>query len=148
MFLPEVEKRVPEVQGKFLHIIDTLAQDMKRKAVETSYLLASEGTIDSGIYAQCFAPFGIELVNPRTEQYSLLREWIEAVKQNNITDSVIKTFTEFVDGCAIPSLILGCTELPILYANALQTGWKPKLQIFDPLESVITVLKEKYRLMT
>lgn len=146
VFLHEVEKHVPECKDRFIHIINTLAGDMKNKDVKTAYLLATEGTIDCGIYSDCFSPFGIKIVVPQIEQYSLLRGWIEAVKQNCISDSVLESFTKFIDECSETSLILGCTELPILYARALQVGWKPKPTVFDPLESVIDFLKKEYHL--
>lgn len=146
VFLPEIEKTVPECRGKFLHIIEILAKDMKAQNVKESYLLASEGTIQTGIYADYMTKFGINLISPTEGHYSLLRGWIEAVKQNLYTTAGLQSFTDFIDRCETESLILGCTELPILYQKALQTGWKPKIKIFDPLESVIKVLKEEYYL--
>lgn len=147
VFLPEIEKTVPECRGKFLHIIEILAKDMKAQNVKESYLLASEGTIQIGIYADYMTKFGINLISPTEGHYSLLRGWIESVKQNLYTTAGLQSFTDFIDRCENESLILGCTELPILYQKALQSGWKPKIKIFDPLESVIKVLKEEYYLI-
>ena len=144
VFLPEIEKKVPDCKGMFVHIINTLAAEMQLQRMKKSYLLASEGTIESGIYKDCFSQTGITLSVPSIEHYSLLREWIEAVKQNSIDSACLEKFKMFVDGCASESLILGCTELPILYKKALQTGWKAKVKVFDPLQSVIEVLKKEY----
>lgn len=144
VFLPEIEKTIPECKGKFLHIIETLAKDMKSQNVNEAYLLASEGTIQTGIYAEYMEKVGIKLISPSEEHYFLLRSWIEAVKQNLYTDDVLLSFKDFIDKCTSSSLILGCTELPVLYQKALLSGWKPKIKILDPLESVIRLLKEEY----
>ena len=144
VFLPDVEKCVPECKGKFLHIIKTLAEDMQNQGVKETYLLASEGTIQTGIYNEFLSNCGINLSVPTEEHYALLRNWIEAVKQNVYTENVLQSFKDFIDECKSSSLILGCTELPILYRKAIESGWQPKIKIFDPLESVIVVLKKEY----
>ena len=70
-------------------------------------------------------------------QYEQLREFIEAIKQNNIPRSVMEKFCSFVNSCSSASVILGCTELPILYNFCIQAGYTFNKKIFDPLQSVI-----------
>lgn len=144
VFLPDVEKCVPECEDKFLHIIKTLAEDMQNQSIKEAYLLASEGTIQTNIYNDFLSKCDIALKVPTEEHYALLRTWIEAVKQNAYTKKILQSFESVIDECESSSLILGCTELPILYRKACETGWKPKIKIFDPLESVIKVLKKEY----
>lgn len=43
-----------------------------------------------------------------------LREFIEAVKQDKITDDVKDDFSEYIDSIDCSPVILGCTELPLL----------------------------------
>ena len=70
----------------------------------------------------------------------MLRDCIEAVKQNKYTDEIEECFASLVNRYG--ACILGCTELPILYEKyhaAIQCG-----KIYDPLLIAIQVLKEEY----
>ena len=70
----------------------------------------------------------------------LLRNCIEAVKQNKYSDEVKKSFQELMDEYDGP-IILGCTELPILYEK-----YKDGIDItvYDPLLIALKKLKEEY----
>ena len=76
-------------------------------------LLASEGTIESGIYQKTCETRGIRYKTLQREEYTLLRDCIEAVKRNRYTEDVRDVFLELVHRESV--CILGCTELPILY---------------------------------
>ena len=145
VFLPEVEKSVPECRGKFLDIISCLGKELFADGIKEITLLASEGTIQTDVYGTHFSEFGIKLVYPSEDEFSLLRGWIEAVKQNHFEGKDLQSFREYADSCRTDSLILGCTELPILYLKAQENGWKPKKKIYDPLQSVIEVVKKEYK---
>lgn len=70
----------------------------------------------------------------------LLRNCIEAVKQNMYTDEIKKIFIGLVgkhDSC-----VLGCTELPILYEM-----YKKDILtsiVYDPLRLVLEKLREEF----
>lgn len=70
----------------------------------------------------------------------LLRNCIEAVKQNKYSDEVKKSFQELMDEYDV-QIILGCTELPILYEK-----YKDGIDItvYDPLLIALKKLKEEY----
>lgn len=144
VFLPDIIKKVPEASDKFINIIEELAKDLKSKAIKDSFLLATEGTIQTGIYEKFFSKYDINIHSPVENEYSLLRDWIEAVKQNKFNKSIYDSFEKFCDNCNQNSIILGCTELPILYEKAKQNGWINKLEIFDPLQNVIEILKREF----
>ena len=50
LFLPRIYERVPELEGKVIHIIDTCVNQIVKDGIKKIYLLGSEGTIDSHIY--------------------------------------------------------------------------------------------------
>ena len=140
LFLPKIFEKIPGLEGNVIHIINTCVNQVLTDEIKEVYLLGSEGTIDSGIYQNALGEKGVECRCPRPEEYSMLRDCIEAVKQNKYSDDVKKIFLELTnryDAC-----ILGCTELPILYER-----YKAEVtskRIYDPLLLGIYKLKKEY----
>lgn len=75
-----------------MHIIENCIKLINKVAIESIYLLGSEGTIDSRIYQNTLFDKGIECIVPEQDEFYLLRECIEAVKQNKYTDDVKRIF--------------------------------------------------------
>lgn len=140
LFLDEIYKRVPSLQEKVINIISNCTKRIKEAGLKSIYLLGSEGTIDSGIYQNSLKEKGIECIVPSKDEYQLLRDCIEAVKQNKYTNEVKEIFLELVN--RYDSCILGCTELPILYEM-----YKNDIvckNVYDPLLIGLQTLKEEY----
>ena len=140
LFLPEIYKKVPELDGKVIHIITTCVNQIIKDGIKSIYLLGSEGTIDSKIYQNALREWNVECLCPEPEEYSMLRDCIEAVKQNKYSDRVEHTFLQLVN--RYDSCILGCTELPILYDK-----FKENVRcghIYDPLYLGLLELKKEY----
>ena len=141
LFLPEIYQKVPSLENKVINIIKQCVSTIQNDGVKEVYLLGSEGTIDSCVYQNVLGKCGIKCIVPKKEEYSLIRECIEAVKQNKYNENTKKIFVELVnrhDTC-----ILGCTELPILYDKYKSDIAKSK-KIYDPLLLVLKRLKEEY----
>lgn len=140
LFLPAIYEKVPALEGRVVHIIYTCVNQIEKDGIKEIYLLGSEGTIDSQIYQNALKEKGIKCIAPKKEEYALLRECIEAVKQNKFNSEVKRVFLDLVgrhDAC-----ILGCTELPILYEM-----YKQEIDesiIYDPLLLGLEKLKEEY----
>lgn len=140
LFLEQVFVNSPELKGTIVNIIDACVDKIIETGISEAYLLGSEGTIESRIYQDALENRGVHCVCPEQREYSMLRDCIEAVKQNKFTDETRKTFTELInrnDNC-----ILGCTELPILF-DKYKEDVKCK-HVFDPLLIVLKKLKEEY----
>lgn len=121
-------------------IIQELYDEIKSKKIcSPLYLLASEGTIDCGIYDKYFTDVTLK---HSKEDYDFIRSMIEAVKTNNITEAVVNEFVDFVNGLPCENVILGCTELPILYNLCMKRISK---NIYDPLETVLNNLYKKFK---
>ena len=45
--------------------------------------------------------------------------------------------------CGYTDIILGCTELPVLYQHVRKEAKEGGVKVYDPLEEVIGMLKEK-----
>ena len=143
VFIPEVMRNVPECEGRIIHIIEACAEELRNLPNVGGggiALLATEGTIETGIYEQVFRKYGLELNSPTQKSYSELRYFIEAVKQNCIDDETVRRFRVFVNSFREESVILGCTELPILYVECIKRGSVFTKRVYDPLQSAINVI--------
>ena len=141
LFLPEIYKKVPSLENKVINIIKQCVSTIQNDGVKEVYLLGSEGTIDSSIYQNALEKYGIKCIVPKKDEYRLIRQCIEAVKQNKYNEDTKNIFVELVN--RYDTCILGCTELPILYDKYKSDIAKSK-KIYDPLLLVLKRLKEEY----
>lgn len=148
LFLPGVFKNLPGAEEKVIHIIRSCADQVEKDGIKSIFLLGTEGTIDSHVYQDYLAEKGIDCLAPSREEYTDLRDCIEAVKQDQYTDDVIERFLNLInryDAC-----ILGCTELPILYEKTLERAPEKVTcgRIYDPLQIVLDQLHREYLELT
>ena len=114
--LPAVSEAVEVVLASFEGEGGEICADgLRENEVREALLLASEGTIESGIYQRACQARGIRYKAPQREEYTLLRDCIEAVKRNQYTDTVRDVFLELLHRERV--CILGCTELPVAFSE-------------------------------
>lgn len=98
-----------------LHMIKLTAQELRREGIECAGLLATDGTVQSGIYERCFEGSGIELLTPSPAAQAAVMELtykgVKAGRRDFDTSGFEKAAQELLDRGA-QTLILGCTELP------------------------------------
>lgn len=140
-FLEDIYENVPEAEGKIVSIIDACCQEIAEAGEKKVSLIASEGTIQSGVFAKGLAPYGVEVSAPQNEQYYMQRDLIEAVKQNCITEETIQSFVDLIKSFSGDALILGCTEFPVLFSRVPE-GTFENIRFYDPLQCVIRVLQK------
>ena len=140
LFLEDIYRRVPEAEERVLNIVETCADGLRENGVEEVLLLASEGTIESGIYQKACQTRGIRYKAPQREEYALLRDCIEAVKRNHYTDEVRDIFLELLHREKV--CVLGCTELPLLYERyqELCAGTR----VYDPVFMALAQCSREY----
>lgn len=89
---------------------------LKAQGIKKAGLLASSGTVESGIYACAAKKYGIELVCPvGSEQdavMGVIYDGVKAGKCDYNTADFCKTVNTLLSNGA-ETLILGCTELPL-----------------------------------
>lgn len=139
LFLPNILERIPASKNLIWNIIDICGDELCRNNIHEAYLLASEGTIDSGVYERILKARNIKCNYPSESMYIKLRECIEAVKQNKYSEDVCNTFLNLIENAG-NNIILGCTELPILYEKYQDKI--PQVSYFDPLEITLRRIKE------
>ena len=138
-FLNDIYLANPKAKDYILDIIEECYKDCLKNKINQATLLATEGTLDTKIYNRYFR--NIKVNYPKKKCFDGIRYFIEIVKQNNIDKSSLDDFYNFVESFSDKNIILGCTELPVLYRRCLNEGYLFSKNIIDPLDSVINTLK-------
>ena len=99
-----------------LHMIRLTAQALKERGVGTAGLLATDGTIQTGIYQRCFEGTGIRLLTPEgMDQQAIMDLAYQGVKagRRDYDAAAARSAMETLLRQGAETLILGCTELPM-----------------------------------
>lgn len=115
-------------------IVSMITETAKAVPEGTITVLCTEGTKAIGIWEKALTRN--KIIYPNDEQMSELREFIEIVKQGKITSEKQMKFQKYVNSFWGENILLGCTELPILYGDLI--GEK---HIIDPIGCTIEKLK-------
>lgn len=98
-----------------LHMIELTRDALRRRGVTCAGLLATDGTVETGVYQKCFDGSGITLITPEREGQAAVMDVIyNGVKAGDTTHDV-SAFRRACEGLlaqGAQTLILGCTELP------------------------------------
>ncbi len=98
-----------------LHMIDLTRDALTARGIRTAGLLATDGTVETGIYQHAFAASGITLlIPPPADQAAVMDIVYNGVKAGDLQHDA----TAFCRACegllarGAETLVLGCTELP------------------------------------
>ena len=148
VFLPQVLPKVKALtEGKpfmLRHIIRILGEKLQKEGIRTTSLIATEGTIDVGIYPDILAEYDISVACEGETAFEELRFLIEAVKQNQMDDAALTRFICLMNRQSCGDVILGCTEFPLLRARLGDREKELTVRLHDPLQAVMGVLKSMY----
>ncbi len=112
-FRSKVQKNV---DIPILSMIEITGESLLKKGIKTAGLLATEGTINSGIYQDVFMKMGIEIIVPdEDEQFAitdLIYNGVKAGKKDYDVTRVKDVMQSMLERGA-ETLVLGCTELPV-----------------------------------
>jgi len=96
-------------------LYETMAY-LKAQGIKKAGLLASSGTVQSGIYAKAAEKYGIELLTPQDEAQEAVMGVIYDGVKAGVADYDTTTFKAVVSNltkAGAETMILGCTELPL-----------------------------------
>lgn len=99
-----------------LNMIELTRQILIKKGVAKAGLLATKGTIESGIYQKIFKNSDIELIIPNEEEQKVIMDLIYLGVKAGKRDYNIKSAKQVMENMfslGAQTLILGCTELPV-----------------------------------
>lgn len=100
----------------FLNMIDLTCQAMLEKGVTTAGLLATTGTIQTGIYQRYASQYGITIFCPDdVQQEDVMQLIYSGVKAGNESFAVkpVQQCAQELLARGAQVMILGCTELPV-----------------------------------
>jgi aspartate racemase len=102
----------------FINMIDEVAASIRAKnlGVNRVGLLATKGVYSMGIYSRYLQKYGIEAVIPPEDGIETVSKTIYTIKKNlNLVDPAgINEIIENMRKEGIDTIILGCTELPLI----------------------------------
>ena len=99
-----------------LHMIALTRDALKSRGVKRAALLATDGTIQTGIYQRTFEGSGIELLTPEGDaQKAVMGVIYDGVKAGDMAHdaTAFRRCCENLLAQGAEVLILGCTELPL-----------------------------------
>lgn len=115
-FLPDI---LPHINIPVISIIDSAVASIKAKVYKSVGLLATSGTISTGLYQKTLEENGIQCISPSADTQHIVDDMIyDGVKANNLnydTSSIKKLLNNMRDQGA-EAFILGCTEVPVAVA--------------------------------
>ncbi len=101
-----------------LHMLDETAAEISRRSLSAIGLLATDATIQTGLYHKALDAKGIEIILPsKTGQKALMDLIYKGVKAGNVNLDVSALLQELehMRGQGAQVFVLGCTELPIAF---------------------------------
>ena len=123
-----------------LHMIELTRDALKARGVAAAGLLATDGTIETGIYQKCFDGSGVALLTPppadQAAVMDLVYNGIKAGDLNYGTSAFFRCCERLLARGA-ETLILGCTELPPVFER-----YRPGYPATDPtLELALAAIR-------
>lgn len=102
-----------------LNMLAETARFLHENKIKKAALLATDGTVQSGVYKKAFDAEGIEMLLPSKEgQNSIMNLIYNGVKKDNFSISVggVQREIKSLFDRGAETLVLGCTELPIAFS--------------------------------
>ena len=105
-----------------LNMPEESAKELKRRGVRTVGLLATDGTIQTGVYHRYLEEQGVGVVVPDAEDQKTVMSLIyDCVKKNVSTDRYpaegVAQTVKHLKAKGAEAFLLACTELPIAFAR-------------------------------
>lgn len=143
-FIKDIIDIIPNSSNYILNMISTTMEELHNNNIKEYAILATEGTLKSRLFEIEAEKFNLITESPTEVEYSEIRIFIENVKQNRVDLKIMENFVNFLHKRKSDVIVLGCTELPILYKSCLNEGYKIEKTIIDPADVVVKSIKKKY----
>ncbi|MFX0060774.1 MAG: aspartate/glutamate racemase family protein [Candidatus Hermodarchaeota archaeon] len=137
-----------EITTQYLHEKKILQEDEKNNSKVG--LLATTGTIISGIYQKRFQRRDLELITPDERIQKEIMEIIYGIKKSSPSDSYRKRIIEIINYLRsreeVNWIILGCTELSLLFQTNADTEDNLSNILIDPMDILSRFAVQKVKL--
>lgn len=121
-YIDEIQK---ECKALTLNMIELTALQLKKRNISEAFVLATEGTLKTGVYAKCLNAHGIKTIEPSEEETGVMMRCIYGIKAGaDISDDFarLKKIARSRAESGSRDIILGCTELSTLYDGFFDVG--------------------------
>jgi aspartate racemase len=118
-----------------LSIIDESIKFLKEKEIKSIALLATQNTVNSGLYAQPMNKLDIKVELPSQIDQNLMGSLISRLVNNNYAPDDKEKLIKIIDHLTsknIEAVLLACTDLQLL------TPQHPQVKIYDTMEILVT----------
>lgn len=125
----------------FISIIDVVIAKVMQSSIKSIGILATPATLRAKLYQEALLKIGIKSIVPTTKEIKQLEQIIRKVISNSYSSKDKKVLTEIalsLEDRGAEGIILGCTELPILFPK------KFTLPSYNSVEILAEVLLQKY----
>lgn len=112
------ERITPFLDVPLLNMLQETARHIERRGLRKVGLLATDGTLRSGVYHRALSAAGIETLTPPAAQQAGVMELIyQGVKANNraLNPAAFQATVDELVTSGAEALVLGCTELPLAF---------------------------------
>lgn len=134
----------PLLHVPMLHMPDETARYCYKHGYARVCLLATTGTVVSGVYERALRQYNIKVIKPeKDQQKSIMRviyQEIKANKESVSKESLMGIISDLSKKNA-DAFILGCTELPLVFSD----DDKKSLNLVDPTEIAAEKIVNKSR---
>ena len=112
------DRLLPFFDVPVLHMLRETAEKIRARGVRKAGLLATDGTIQSGVYEHALSEKGIAVIIPSEKRQaavmSVIYDGVKASNRNVDLTGFMEAIRELLEGGA-ELIVLGCTELPIAF---------------------------------
>lgn len=138
-----------KVRIPVLHIIEEIVQHVRKrmKKVRRIGLVATSGTVETGLFQKAFAEAGIEVVLPDTKtQKSMImaaiygRKGVKAIGPSQASKALVIAASQLLIERGAQAILAGCTEIPLI----LEEGDLP-VPVVDSLDVLARASIQKAR---
>lgn len=105
---------VEQLDVPFLNMIEETAKELELREVDSVLLLATDGTVTSGVYQRALDARGIICELPGPDDQRFVMDLIYRHVKAGDYDIDVHRLSVLLSGSTSP-VVLGCTELPVLF---------------------------------
>lgn len=135
-FLPEIRQKVSIPDDVLVDLVETVTDHLRDARISDIFVIATEGTIATRVYDGYCLKHGVAVSYPeRKEDQKVLREFIESVKQQK-WEGLTKRFGDYLANLDYENVVLGCTELPMIF-DAIADKEGLGKNIIDPVQLTV-----------
>lgn len=120
-----------EIQRKvsipLISIVDSCAQKTRALGLKRPGLIGTKFTMEGGFYPDAFRKFGLDIVIPQPDEREMINEKLFkelelGIFKDETKQLMLDIVQKMIDRDGIDSLILGCTEFPIMFTEESYLG--------------------------